>query len=380
MTDKETDNRIAPIVSVVVPVYNSENVLRETLESILGQTLREIEVICVDDGSTDRSLEIMREYAAKDPRLIILSQPHANAGAARNIGLSRARGIYLSFLDSDDLFESDMLEKAYAEARWTDADIVAYRCDFYLSEMDLYEDATWTIQKDLLPSHRPFSLTDVENNAFLLFNSWAWDKLFRRDFVLKNNLQFQEQRTTNDLYFVLSAVVAAKRISVLDNVFVHQRIKSRSSLNTTREQSWECFYHALIAFKTRLTEQAIFLQYEQDYTNLALHVALWNLNTLTYPMQEICYNTLKMVGFEKLGIIDHEEAYFFNKKEYRQLQTIMMQPYDKAFPHAKNDHEARFNGGLLDNIGRVLRSTMQCCREHGLKYTIKTFTRRLSDH
>ena len=91
-------------VSVILPVYNVEKYLKECLDSILNQTLQEIEVICVDDGSTDRSLEILREYEKKDKRVIVLTQENKGAGAARNKGLAIAKGEYLSFLDSDDFF------------------------------------------------------------------------------------------------------------------------------------------------------------------------------------------------------------------------------------------------------------------------------------
>ena len=89
-------------VSVIIPVYNTENYLRECLDSVLAQTLREIEVICVDDGSTDNSLNILKEYQNKDTRIVVLTQENRSAGAARNYGLSIAKGKYLSFLDSDD--------------------------------------------------------------------------------------------------------------------------------------------------------------------------------------------------------------------------------------------------------------------------------------
>ena len=98
-------------VSVIIPIYNEEPHLRQCLDSILAQTLQEIEVLCVDDGSTDRSPEILQAYASKDNRIYIFRQRNQYAGAARNLGMKYARGRYLSFLDGDDYFEPDMLEK-----------------------------------------------------------------------------------------------------------------------------------------------------------------------------------------------------------------------------------------------------------------------------
>ena len=97
-------------ISVIIPVYNVEKYLRECLESILNQTFQDFEIICVDDGSTDRSLDILQEYKRKDDRFVILQQRHAGAGAARNHGLKLAEGKYIQFLDSDDYFEPTLLE------------------------------------------------------------------------------------------------------------------------------------------------------------------------------------------------------------------------------------------------------------------------------
>ena len=106
-------NSSASAVSVIIPVYKAEKYLRQCLDSICGQTLKDIEIICVDDGSTDSSPEILKEYREKDERVIVVRQENAGAGAARNKGLDISKGKYLSFLDADDFFEPDMLEEAF---------------------------------------------------------------------------------------------------------------------------------------------------------------------------------------------------------------------------------------------------------------------------
>ena len=115
-----------PIVSVIVPVHNAEKYLEQCLESILGQTLGDIEVICVNDRSTDDSTVILDGFAEKDSRLSVLQSPGLGAGGARNIGLRAAKGKYLSFLDADDFFEPDMLEPTVEQAERDNSDIVVY--------------------------------------------------------------------------------------------------------------------------------------------------------------------------------------------------------------------------------------------------------------
>ena len=116
-------------VSVIIPVYNAEKYLKQCLNSICRQTLQEIEIICVDDGSTDNSLNILQEYTNADPRIQVLTQKNQGAGAARNYGLRTARGLYLSFLDADDFFEPNMLEEAVNTIELYSADFVVFESD-----------------------------------------------------------------------------------------------------------------------------------------------------------------------------------------------------------------------------------------------------------
>ena len=113
MENQAKDRRVNPKVSVIVPVHNTERYLRQCLDSLVRQTLREIEIICIDDGSSDGSLAILMDYAALDSRVRVIEQEGAGAGAARNVGLDVALGEYVIFLDSDDFFELCMLEEAY---------------------------------------------------------------------------------------------------------------------------------------------------------------------------------------------------------------------------------------------------------------------------
>lgn len=312
-----------PIVSVIMPVYNGETYLRQCLDSVVNQTLKEIEIICVDDGSSDRSVEILKEYAAKDERVMVLQQANAGAGAARNNGLSKASGKYLSFLDSDDFFETDMLEKAVEKIAADRADFVVFRCDHYLNDTNTFKKATYTLKKQTLPPYTPFNFRQITDNVFKAFVGWAWDKVYDREFVMKHNLKFQEQRTSNDMLFVFSALVLAKRITYLDTVLAHQRRNNGESLSNTREKSWFCFYNALKALRDVLKEKGLYEELKKDFVNYAVHFSLWNLNTITGECYEKLYTKLHEEWFEELEVTGHDEAYFYNKTEYKQLADIL---------------------------------------------------------
>lgn len=194
-----------PKVSVIIPVYNVEAYLRQCLDSVVNQTLKEIEIICIDDGSTDGSAAILQEYAAKDERIKILTQVNSGAGAARNVGLAQASGVWLSFLDADDEFAPSMLSDMVSSGEAVQADVVAL-----------------TLVK--------------EGDIFSRWRGWAWDKLFCREFILKNKLCFQNLPVSNDLFFTYSALALSSRIVALEKEYVIHR-KREGSVETTRDRA-----------------------------------------------------------------------------------------------------------------------------------------------
>lgn len=310
------------VVSVIIPCYNGEKNLKQCINSVRNQTLKEIEIICVDDGSTDATVDILKELQKEDSRIVLIQQKNAGAGAARNVGLDRAVGKYLSFLDADDFFEPDMLEKSVDAAEKYEADYIVFRSDRYYPAGDRYEKTPWSVREKDLPPYMPFSYRQLTDNVFLTFVGWAWDKLFRRSFVLEHNLRFQEQRTTNDMLFVFSALVCAKRIAVVPEILAHQRRGAGDTLSVTREKSWHCFYDALIALRERLIQENVFWELEKDFINYSLHFCLWNVNTLAEPTHTMLQQKLCREWFGELGIADKPESYFYNYAEYLQYKKL----------------------------------------------------------
>ena len=344
-------------VSVIIPVYNVEPYLKQCMDSVVGQTLKDIEIICVDDGSTDNSLDILREYAAEDSRIQIIEQKNAGAGAARNNGMRYATGKYLSFLDSDDFFEPRMLEKAYDLAEKDQADFVAYKSDQYHTDKNQFVQVNWVIRENEIPPYHPFNHRQMTGNVFKVFVGWAWDKLFLKEFVDKYHLTFQEQRTSNDMLFVFSAVALAKKISVVPVVLAHQRRDAKDSLSKTRENSWDCFYHALTALRDKLREEGLYEELEKDYINYALHFSLWNYNTLSEPTKTKLKEKLKSEWFKELGIEGKNKEYFYIKQEFEQYQQIMGQ-----IPEAtKKENETM---GFKQKLKRFLRKIVPVGRTY----------------
>ncbi len=179
------------------------------------------------------------------------------------------------------------------------------------------------IHENEIPPYHPFNHRQMTGNVFKVFVGWAWDKLFLKEFVDKYHLTFQEQRTSNDLLFVFSAVVLAKKISVVPMVLAHQRRDAKDSLSKTREYSWDCFYRALMALRDRLREEGLYEELERDYINYALHFSLWNYNTLSEPTKTKLKDKLRGEWFRELGVEGKSKDYFYNKQEFEQCQKIM---------------------------------------------------------
>lgn len=277
-----------PFVSVIIPVYNAEKYLRACLDSVVAQSLREIEIICVDDGSTDASAAILREYAARDPRVRVITQENRYAGAARNAGMKIARGDYLSFLDADDVFEPDMLRKMFLDAETRAADVVICRADRFSDSLEARTPAPWTVRTELLdvPATTVFSYKNFRRDAFTFCIGWTWDKLFSRRFVEAQGLTFSETRSTNDAYFTFLAVLFARRISFVDRVLVHQRERF-DSLSRTREKDPLCYWQVVRDMKHAiLARPGLWDEVGDAFMRWLAGFALWQAESLAPDARE----------------------------------------------------------------------------------------------
>lgn len=232
-----------PIISVIIPVYNSEPYLSEAIEGVLNQTFTDFELICVNDGSTDNSLKILRRYAKKHKNVTVIDKPNTGAGDSRNVGYQASCGEYLLWLDSDDIFEPELLEKLYDKIKATDADICIYTFDkFDEATNDFF--SIRSLVQDLLPPDDPFAYTDVPHKIFTVTSPSAVNKLYKKSFVAKHNIQFMTTRTCNDVYFNYAALIAAKKITHVKDTLLHYRFSRTGSLSHSRGDHAACVVEA----------------------------------------------------------------------------------------------------------------------------------------
>ncbi len=254
-----------PKVSVIIPVHNAEKYLSECLDSILGQTLGDIEVLCVDDGSTDGSAGILADYAAKDARVRILRQVRSGAGAARNRGLAEARGEYLFFCDADDWIDRATLDSMYSSALSARAD-VAMTGIVYFDSGTGREFRVWRVGGGASALPQPFAPSDVGPDLFPALRPQTGGKMFRRDFVESTGNVFQEQSRVNDLAFVATAIALAERIVVDGMARYHYRKNQGGNLSSGINAMPEMSVLAWLCVKERLSAKGVFGNFEAAFT------------------------------------------------------------------------------------------------------------------
>lgn len=219
-------------LSVILPVYNVEKYLPRCLDSLLNQTLKDLEIICVNDGSTDNSLNVLNEYASKDNRLVIINQKNNGPGNARNSGLDIAKGEYIGFVDPDDWVEINAFEELYETAKKFDAKVLLFNFKAVSdintvchSQTDYFKEK---LGYDLDETHY-FTRFTLKEHFIDKIWSGIWDKIYSREFLQKFNIRFPESYSGEDWMFNLKVYYYSDKIYYL-NKYLYYYYQRRTSL------------------------------------------------------------------------------------------------------------------------------------------------------
>ena len=214
--------------SVIIPVYNVESYLRDCLDSVLNQTFADWEAVCVNDGSSDGSANILNEYAAREGRLKVITQPNGGLSAARNAGFNAAEGEYVLFLDSDDWLEKNALE--VLSTNLEDEDMLCFSGRRYFESERKYHNA------DQLKAQSYLSGMDYYNENALLARDFAFVcvvlRIYKREFLSRHNLRFKEGIFHEDNLFTPLACYYAGRVKVINECLYDYRVRSNSITTT----------------------------------------------------------------------------------------------------------------------------------------------------
>jgi len=312
-------------VSVIVPVYNQEKYIERCVDSILAQTLQEIEVILVDDGSTDSTPDILDKYQQKDDRIRVLHQQNQYAGVARNHGMQAAQGEYVIFWDSDDYFPEDALEVLYDECKTCDADI----CVGSAVKMDMHdgtEKQNCYLNWDRIPEKRPFNVNDMPQYIFNFGINCPWNKIYKNKFIEDNNLKFSTLKHANDVYFVMIAFILADKITVVDKDVVYYQFRNEGSLSCNSINNKENVLRAFLEVKDFLKNLGYWENPDirKSYANKAFSSLAARFSTLDkYEDYEILYNFQKE---QALPALELEESYveqMYSEKNAWELSCML---------------------------------------------------------
>jgi len=249
------------LISIVIPVYNNEKHLEECLDSVCGQTFSDMEILCVNDGSTDASPDILWQYAEKDKRIFVINQHNNGVSAARNAALSLAGGRYVWFIDADDAVEPDACRLLLEKAEETGADMVLL---FYRRECD-----------EKRPAWRKISADDKTSFAGkrILFNyPAAWNALRRVDFLRKHQIMFPEGiASAEDHFFHWQSVVLAEKIAVVPERLYYYR-RHTQSVSVSGCGKWMDIVPVYNAIRQFLIESGHYAEYRDEFLSRKLRL------------------------------------------------------------------------------------------------------------
>lgn len=376
-------------VSIVVPVYNVQRYLRQCMDSIIGQTLHEIEIICVDDGSTDQSGMILDEYACKDDRVRVIHKKNTGYGNSMNIGFAAAHGEYIGIVESDDYVDAQMFEFLYRIAHDNQLDVVKSSFYFYYSvpeeKNEKFEIVSPVMaQRTICPSS--FFESKMELVEFYNMKPTIWSSIYRNEFIRENRIRFLETpgASYQDAGFSFKVMALAKRVQLLQQAFLHYRQDNEnSSVNSKKKVFCVCD------------------EYEEMHRFLEEHPV--EKGKLEYVLQRIKYDSY-MWNYERVGqkykyiFLERAASEFRDgldngsiKKEYfewykwenlnkiardpvefhteRELNAKMQNLYWKK-EYERVCHSLTYRiGNMITIVPRLIRRTWRCIGKHGIKYT-----------
>ena len=218
-------------LSIIVPVYNVEKYLPKCLESLIKQTLKDIEIICVNDGSMDNSLAILKEFASKDSRIRIIDNQHQGVAKTRNTGIEQSTGEYIGFVDSDDYIDIDFFEKLYNSATKSNSDIAIASILKHKNFFNIYN-AKYTKEETAITIQDKIKLCEDKKHFFF----YAWNKIYHSGFIKENNIKFSEGQIYEDVMFAIKALYYSNKIISVYGTKYHY-IEHENSLTKYKDKT-----------------------------------------------------------------------------------------------------------------------------------------------
>lgn len=389
----------SPKVSIVIPCYNVEKYLRQCLDSVVNQTLKDLEIICVNDGSKDSTLDIINEYAAKDERIRVIDKPNGGYGESMNRGFDMATGEYIGIIESDDYAELDMFEQLYTTAKENELDAVKSGFFYYWTKPE-EKNIPNPIASDVISKRTFCPTTDIKSKMemveFFNIKPTIWSAIYRKDFIRENNIRFNETpgASFQDTSFNFKVWVCAKRVRLMKECFLHYRQDNEaSSINNPGKVYCVCDeYDEIERFlDTRPLDQK---KMQPIVVRIKFDTYCWNYERLSEPLQKEFIQRFQS-DFKVYQQNDTLRKEYFEWYKWERVHQILDNPerYHDIFTKIKNgepapkfypDGPAEIYMSEADRkksnkpfiVSKVIGG-YYCIRQHGFSYTVKLGVKKI---
>ena len=343
-----------PKVSIIIPCYNCGQYLDELITSLKNQTLTDIEIIFVDDGSSDNSQEIIQKYAVEDNRIKYIYQENQGGGIARNTGIANAQSPYVICIDADDMYEKDMAEMLYNRAIETDADITI--CKY----------KTWNMTTNRISGNKGINLkpeminqvfsSDSVKNILQISNPGPCNKLYKIDFIKQNNLKYSGTRIINDLKFGMLALCLAKKIAIVDKDLSTYRYQGNCSSSKNREKKLACSLQVFKEIYNEFAERNLYDKFETTYISKIIESIKYEIS---FPVPETVLDNIQQffeeTPFDKLKKQDLENLFDIKRTKKHIIEytflTIITLGLNFTLKHKLKNYKYSLN-----NLKYILRA------------------------
>ena len=311
-----------PLVSILVPIYDAEPYLSRSMASLIDQTLQDIEIICVNDGSTDGSLEIIKRLAKHDKRITVINKKNTGYGDSMNRALKQATGKYIGILEPDDWIEPDAFSKLYQAARQNSADVV--KANYYkVRTQKNGEDETFKVCEIT----KREVINPRKDRKVFKFAPAIWSGIYRREFLVDNKIDFLPTpgASYQDLSFNFKVWSLAKKVVLLPDAYVHYRIDNENSSVNSPEKV-NCVVEEYAEIETFLCERGIFADLGETMNAAKFRNYHWNFQRLAKQPAKEFYQTWRkeLLAAQEEGILNRD---YFSKKDWHALRTIIKHPH-----------------------------------------------------
>ncbi len=372
--DSSIQNNRTIKVSVVMPIYNAGEYLSRAIGDVLRQTLAEIELICVDDGSTDNSPKIIDRFIKRDDRVSCFRQSNAGPSVARNKGLELARGKYVIFLDADDMYEPTLLESLYEAAEAGNLDVAVAMFNIYDESQNKYIDPVLEEDSHIFDGGAITSKNEHPQNILTSTTGYPWNKLFRASFLKEKGLIFDpDLYVFEDVHFVCTTMALAERVQRIDGVLIHHRVyyeQSRSTLFRKYYGQVPVVYSKLRQF---LMAQGMYIPLKKGYLNLSAGRCYRIYNILWADGKERMWNMLHDTYVAELDWLNNDRADFEDAEVRDFVANVALYQYAEFLDREERGRTIDVENLETDDLNRKVNQKQKISRRRAVWNKIMSF-------